>query len=307
MDTPGNNRKIRHSLRVDRQILARARRQYGHVTRSQLLALGLRSATIDGRLESGRLVAVHAGVYAVGAPRDEPVARAAAAVLSCGPGAVLSHSSAATLWGMKARWEPPFEVTHTVVRVRSGIRTHRCRTLRHRDIRRHLGIRVTSPARTLLDIAPAISTRALARAVNDARRSGHVHVETLADLLRHCPNHPGAKLLAPYVERPAGPTRSEFEDAFLAFAAEHRLPEPLVNTTLNGGEVDALFPHQMVIVELDGWDFHNDRTAFETDRERDASALAAGYATVRITWERLNSAPSREAARLRQILDDRAT
>jgi very-short-patch-repair endonuclease len=307
MDKSTHPVHIQPGLDLERTISALARKQYGHLTRVQLLALGLSRGAINGRIQRGRLVAVHAGVYIVGPPRDEPVARAAAAVLACGAGAVLSHSSAASLWGMKARWDLPLEVTHTVVRVRPGIRTYRCRTLRRTDIRTQLGIRVTSPARTLLDIAPTISERALRRAVNDARRGGQLHLQTLTDLLRHCLNHPGAKLLAPYVERPAGPTRSEFEDAFLAFAAQHRLPQPLVNTKLNGYEVDALFPDQMVIVELDGWDFHNDRTAFETDRERDASALAAGYVTVRITWERLKLAPGREAARLRRILRDRAS
>ena len=141
--------------------------------------------------------------------------------------------------------------------------------------------------------------------VNDARRQGLIHLETLRDLLARCPTHPGTRQLRPFAQQPHGPTRSEFEDAFLAMTATYGLPTPLVNTMLNGREVDALFPREKLIVELDGWDFHNDRTAFESDRERDTEALLHGYATMRMTWERLQAAPGREAARLRRILDAR--
>jgi very-short-patch-repair endonuclease len=123
--------------------------------------------------------------------------------------------------------------------------------------------------------------------------------------LDRCSHQPGAKLLWPFVAQPKGPTRSEFEDAFLAFIRRYALPTPLVNIRLNGYEVDALFPAHKLIVELDSWGFHGDRTAFATDRERDAHALLHGYATIRITWERLRDAPDREAARLREILSAR--
>jgi very-short-patch-repair endonuclease len=299
------NQSHRLKIPIDATIMALAARQYGHVTRAQLLELGLTKAAIDARVRRAPLVSIHAGVYAIGPRRDDPLARAAAAVLACGPGAALSHSSAASLWEITKRWHFPLEVTHQRQRERPGIRTHTCRVLRRSDICVHLGIRVTSPARTVLDIAPMTPEKALRRAVNDLRHRGQLHLGTLAELLDRCPKHPGVTVLRPYLEHPAGPTRSEFEDAFLAFAARHHLPQPQVNVKLNGYLVDALFPDQMLIVELDGWEFHSDRTAFETDRERDAVALEAGYATVRITWERLNGVARTEAARLRRILRDR--
>jgi len=116
---------------------------------------------------------------------------------------------------------------------------------------------------------------------------------------------PGATKLKAIVEQPHGPTRSDFEDRFLAFARAYGLPAPLVNTHLNGREVDALFEAEKLIVELDGWEFHNDRTAFVDDRERDSAMLKRGYATMRVTWERLRDTPGREAARLHEILSER--
>ncbi len=117
----------------------------------------------------------------------------------------------------------------------------------------------------LLDVAPGNADRQLTRMVNDARRGGKLYTGQLRDLVDHCPRQPGARHLRPFVERPRHPTRSEFEDRFVAFEDEYGLPEPTVNARCNGHEVDALFPVQRLIVELDGWDFHNDRNAFETD------------------------------------------
>jgi len=291
---------------LNRRLRALARRQYGHVTRAQLLEIGLGRGAIAARLANGSFVAVFAGVYAVAPGRDDPTARAAAAVLACGPTAVLSHSSAATLWGMTQRWTMPIEVTAAVDRRRPGIATHRCTTLTRVDTRRQLGIRVTSPARTLLDIGPDTPSREFTRMVNDARRDGYVHLATLTDLLARCPHHPGAAKLKPFVHEPHGPTRSEFEDRFLAFVIRYGLPTPQFNVHLNGREVDVLFADQKLIVELDGWAFHNDRTAFADDRDRDAEMLKIGYATMRVTWERLRDSPDREAARLREILGERS-
>lgn len=186
-----------------------AGRQHGHVTRSQLLALGLSAKTIDYRVGIGRLISVHAGVYAVGHRPTSPIARAGGAVLACGPGAVLSHASAATLWGMRRSWESPFEITVPSYRRRRGILIHRSKVLIRKDVRVHYGIRVTSPARTLLDMAPRLGDAALARSVNDTRISRQVRLGDLAQLLGRSPRHPGAKYLRGFVESPNGPTRSE--------------------------------------------------------------------------------------------------
>ncbi len=290
---------------IDIAIAALAARQHGNVTREQLLELGLGVSAIKSRARTGRLYRVHTGVYAVGRPPVTPHERAMAAVLACGSGAVLSHRSAMTLWGLLKRWEKPFQVTVTGDRRPKDITVHRSSTLRRRDLTKQLGIPVTSPARTLLDCAPALSERAFRRAVNDARLGNHLHLPALADVVESAANHPGAARLRGLLATSDGPTRSEFEDTFRSFCECFGLPRPLMGARVAGYEVDALFPAQRLIVELDGWRYHSDRDAFERDRNRDADTLAAGFGTVRITWERILSTPSGEAQRLQLILAGR--
>jgi hypothetical protein len=286
---------------VDRQIAALAKRQRGYVKRAQLLALGVSARAIQYRINAGRLIPVYAGVYAVGHVPTLPQDRAYGALLACGPKAALSHATAAAAWGVYKRWQAPFHVTAQTVHTRSGIVIHRA-ALTRRDKTVQLGLPVTSPARTILDIAPRLPDRALARAVNDLRRPGHLHLADLADVLARFPRSSGARRLLPFVERATGPTRSEFEDVFFAFCERFGLPEPLLNVRVNGHEVDAYFPEHRLIVELDGWDFHSSRQSFIGDRDRDTDMLVVGLETVRITWERLRDAPEREARRLHAIL-----
>ena len=294
----------------DKLIAAVARTQHGYITRAQLLDLGLGARSIVYRVKIGRLIPLYAGVYAVGHVPLGLEARAHAAVLACGAGAVLSHGSAAGLWKYVKHWNPsPFEVTAPTKRGRPGITVHRATTLTRKDITRQLGVPVTSPARTVFDMAPRLTPdKALRRFVNDARLTYTFHLGDLAELLDRHPHHPATKRLNPFLDprKAGGPTRSEFEDAFTEFARRYLLPAPITNTHVLGFEADVLFPDQRVIVELDGAEFHLDRSAFESDRDRDATLLAAGYVTVRITWERLTQQPAREAARLKKILEARS-
>ncbi len=294
--------------RLHKAIAALARKQHGYVTREQLLALGVGRRAIQHWVGVGWLIRVYAGVYAVGHIPLGQQARANAAALACGDGAVLSHASAAALWKYVKQWPRHFEVIATWDRRREGIKVHRAKTLTRSDITRQLGVPVTSPARTVFDMTPRLRTEAaLRRFVNDARLTRTFRLSDLDELLVRHPRHPSTSRLMPFVQTRGGPTRSEFEDRFTAFAREYGLPTPVTNTRLLGFEIDALFPEHRLIVELDGWDFHSDRGSFESDRDRDAELLAAGYQTIRITWERLKSQPAREAARLRAILERLAT
>jgi very-short-patch-repair endonuclease len=281
--------------------------QQRNVTRAQLLALGLSPEAIQRLVRRGWLHREHPGVYAVGTPATTPIERAAAAVLACGDRTALSHGSALALWGLRKRWPEPAHLTTATDRRPSGLVVHRTKTLTLADVRTHLDIRVTSIARTLLDCAPSLDERILSRAVNDALRSLYMTRAQLADVVTRNPRHPGTKLLRPFVETPTGPTRSPFEDDFLEFCDRYRLPRPKVNTIVCGYEVDALFERERVIIELDGWEFHNDQRSFETDRTRDVVTLVAGYVTVRITWKRLHTNPDEEAANLKEILANRAS
>jgi Protein of unknown function (DUF559) len=298
-EIPSNKRKSEQHHRIRE----RFRLQNGFITRQQLLALGLTPSAVDGRLRSGRYVAVHSGVYSEGVPRRDPVGRATAAVLACGSEAVLSHGSAASLWGFHALWADTLEVTTTVRRTRPGITVYRCRSLEPRDITRHWEIPVTTPARTVLDIAPSLTAKQLTRLVNDARLSRYLLIDALVDVLDRNPYDRGTRLLRPFAEDPANPTRSGFEDDFRAFCAAYDLPTPQINVKVHGFEVDALFPEQNLIVEADGWETHRDRSSFESDRDRDAELLRHGFRTVRLTRDRLLGKPGREAQRLLEILD----
>lgn len=291
---------------LERVIAAVAAEQYGYITRTQLLAIGLSPRAIQYRVEIGQLISVHAGVYAVGHVNKSPVARACAAVLACGTGAVLSHDSAVSLWGFSKYWSMRYEVTvASSHRRREGITIHRSRTLARRDVTHHLGIRVTSSARTVLDEAPRLTDQRLTRMVNDARHSRFLHLDALADVIDRNPTHPGAKRLRPFVRTRSGLTRSELEDRFVAFAKRYGLPTPETNVPLLGYIVDVLFPAEKVIVEVDSWEFHRFRSTFESDRNRDADMLAAGFLTVRVTDSRMAQNPEQEAQRLNTILEGR--
>jgi hypothetical protein len=298
-DSEGDSFKIR----LDPAILLLAGRQHGHVARSQLLELGVAQGLIAGRLKSGAWVAVHLGVYCIGPRRNDPVSRAAAAVLACGPGALLSHQSAASLWGLFARWTFPLHVTAEGRRERPGITTHRCQWLNSSDHSLQLGVKVTSRARTVLDLAPSLPPDKLTRLVMDARRNHHLGLTALQDVLDRNPLHKGTKLLRPFIDDPANPTASHLEDLFRAFIKKYDLPQPVINFNLRRKQPDAYFPEHNLIVELDGWEFHKDRHAFETDRERDAENLRHGTLTIRMTEQRLTQDPDREAQRLKEILD----
>jgi Transcriptional regulator, AbiEi antitoxin/Protein of unknown function (DUF559) len=287
----------------DKLIAAFAAKQFGYITRAQLLAIGLGSRAIDYRIAAGRLIPVYRGVYAVGHVNITPLGRATAAVLACGEHAVLSHGSGASLWGFYKYWDMPLEVTAPTAHTHKGIRVHRSRTLIRGDITKQLGVRVTTPERTALDIAPRLNDKRLKRVINDARHAGCLHLDSLADVLARNPTHPGTKRLRAFVETPRNPTRSPLEDDFAVFCERYGLPTPVTNTHFLGYEVDVWFPVERVIVELDGRQFHED--TFESDRNRDADMLAAGIVTVRITDKRMKRNPEREASRLNTILQAR--
>lgn len=279
------------------------RRQAGNVSRRQLLAAGLGNGAIQYRLRAGTLVKRYDGVYCQAPPRHDAQALIAAAVLAGGPTAVASHASAAWLWGFVRNYVPPPEISlPTADRRPRHIVTHRCPSLQPRDITRQRGVPTTAPARTALDLAPRLSRKELKRLVNDQRDGGYLTLAALRDVVTRNPRHPGTKLLKRFVENPTRPTKSSFEDDFLAFVAKYGLPRPEINFPFNGRKLDAFFPEHGLIVELDGWDFHKDQEAFEEDRERDADHLDHELSTIRITKPRFEAQPDHEAARLHRIL-----
>lgn len=272
-------------------------RQLGHITRPQLLGAGCHPSWIERQVRHRDLIPVHAGVYAAGHVPHHAHPRAMAAVLACGAGSALSHDSAVALWGL-GDWPAMLEVTSPGQRRRPGLRTHRSATVSHRgQTRVCLGVRVTSPARTILDVQPRRTDAGLARLINDARVAGLLGPTELARLTQHSAR--AADLVG---DRDQRPTRSELEDMFTRFTRRHRLPMPEINAViLDGREVDALYREQQLIIELASWRFHASRQSFERDRANDVAALAAGFATVRVTERRLKRGGEAEAQFIRKI------
>jgi hypothetical protein len=305
-----NNRQrainIQHAQR-ERAIRQLAARQGGRLSRAQLLAAGLSDSALRYRIRSGRYVTEHPGVYGIAPVSRDLAGPAWAAVLACGPGAVVSHLTAAVLWNLLRHHRLPIHVTAPGYHLREGIITHRCATLLPRDLTHQRGVPVTSRARTVLDIAPLISSRELRRIINDSARAGALRLDALGDVLERNGRHPGARLLRPILAATgSGLTRSGLEDDFLDFLTRSGLPLPQLNVVVDGIEVDAYYPEHDLIIELDTLDYHGDPQAFEGDRDRDAAHLAHGRPTLRITGERLDRRPDAEAERLGRILAARA-
>lgn len=281
--------------------------QHGVVSHQQLLGLGFPVRWIEMRLWEGRLRPVHRNVYAVGHSRLTARSRWWAAVLAYGPGAVLSHRTAAVLWGIQRTRRGPIDVTARCgrqgIKRRAGIWIHRCK-FEPEDVTTRDGFPLTTVARTLFDLAEVAPYKTLKGAAEEADR---LKLLRLRELEKVCERGPGRRALRPVrrllVELHAPDEgRSPLEIRFRAFVREHRLPAPVQNADVLGHEVDALWPAAKLVVELDSWEHHGHRSAFERDRTRDPKLLIAGYRTVRVTHRRLDREPDRLAAEIRQLL-----
>ena len=291
-------------MAADRAVLAVARRRHGVMTVIQLVEAGLSHDAVLHRVKQGWLRRMHRGVYLLG-PLETPYSRALAAVLACGHGALLSHHSAAVLWGFVA---PPMHAIHVSVgsdvRSRDGIRVHRT-TIHPADARTKHGIPVTSPARTLLDVA-ATTPRELDRALNEAHVLRLVTDLSLNEQFSRYPGHRGTAALREAIRPEPKLTRSEAERRALELIGRARLPEPETNVKVAGHEVDLLWRAERLIVEVDGYAFHSMRRSFEHDRRRDQVLLARGYRVMRVTWRQLSDEPEARAATLATALSLRS-
>jgi very-short-patch-repair endonuclease len=296
---------------IEHRIEELARRQHGVITRAQLRALGLGDRAVSRRVAKGRLHRLHQGVFRVG-PLVGPYGREMAALLACGAGARVSHGSAAWLHDVRPRtpdtW--PAEVTVPGIRVvrRPGIRVYRAGPGWGRgpgrgrgrgrgrnggapsdEVATVHGIAVTSPGRTLLDLAAVLPTAELERAVARAERAGLVTLGDLARLVARHRGRPGIAKLAGVIGRPEGPalTRSELERRFVDAVRALGFPRPRFNVLVAGHEVDGWFEAERLVVELDGREFHGSWTSQANDRRRDRELAALGIQVIRITWDDL--------------------
>jgi hypothetical protein len=271
----------------------------------ELRGCGLSDHAVWVRVRNGRLHPIHRGVYAVGHARLSLEGRFLAAVKACGPGAVLSGFSAAALWGSVGWDGRPIEVTvpRDGTRSHAGLRVHRTSILDREDASRHLGIAVTSPARTLVDVAATFRYRALRRAVRQAQAQHRVNVRQLAEALDRLGPRRGTRNLRQIVAKGPAPTRSELEDVVLDLLLRGGLAHPDVNVPLRlaGRRVipDFRWPEQHLVVEADGAAWHDDRLAREDDAERQALLEAHGERVLRVTWDQALARPGQTLSRIR--------
>lgn len=294
----------------DRAIARVAEAQHGVVARRQLTALGLSKDMIDYRLAVGRLWSVAPRVFAVGHRRLPPLGREMGAVLSSGERAVLSHRSAAALWGIRELGAGAIHVTVPRKSTSSKlIRRHHV-VLPKDEMTVHERIPVTTAPRTVLDLASTSSVDDVEVAIRQVEFQRLYDRLSLPDLISRYPGRRGTARLRAALARiealPGGRARSPLEAKFLPFLRRHRLPRPRLNDWIILGErryqVDCHWMGTGQIVELDSWQAHGTRTAHREDRARDRLLRVAGYEVTRITWAQLDDEPEAIAADLRHLL-----
>jgi REase_MTES_1575/Transcriptional regulator, AbiEi antitoxin len=276
----------------NRRLAKLAAAQHGVVSAGQLDEIGFTRNAVGRRVQSGRLHRLHLGVSAVGHTVLDRHARYLAAVLAAGDGAVLSHRSAAALWGIRPTDAPRIDVTVPRTcgfRSTPAIVVHRPRLTP--EPMTHAGVRVTTPGRTLQDLATALPRRALEKAAEMA--------EALRLDVELDPSHRGAARLEAVLRGHdlSSTTRSTLEDAILELCDRHEIRRPAVNAMVEGFEVDFVWRDARLIVETDGHRHHGTREAFERDRARGARLIAAGWRVVRFTeWQVRHEAGGRRGA-----------
>ena len=298
---------MQNQTRTHRPVADLAGRQHGVISAWQLAELGYSKARISRETFAGRLHQLHWGVYAVGHTGLSREARCLAAVLSCGPGAVLSHRSAAWLWGMTDRWTPVVDVTATAPRhARDSICVHSARTLISSDRSSSREIPVTAPPRTLLDFA-AVDPWYLAVALDRAARRNLLDLIAIDALLARSRGLRGVARLREGLDIYRDPafTRSGLERRFLQLVREAGLPRPSTNVFVEGYEIDAYWDAERFAVELDTYDYHGGQVAFEKDRLRQEDLKLAGIEMTRITGTRIKREPRAVMERIRKLLAQR--
>jgi hypothetical protein len=277
------------------------------VGRRQLLELGFGPNVIKRWLRAGRLHRLHREAFALGHRRLNQQGLWLAAVLACGEGALLSHRSAAALLGLAGPRRTGIDVTAPRGRQylpgRLAIRLHRGR-LHPEDHHERAGIPVTTVARTLFDFAEVADFRHLEQAWEEADRLKLLQLGAVAQVCERGYGRRALKAIRRLLAAAQAPieVRSPLEERFQLFSRAYDLPPHSTNLEVLGSEVDVLWPAAKLIAELDSWEFHSHRAAFQRDRARDTRLLVAGYRTIRITHDRLDTESPQLAKEIHQLL-----
>lgn len=285
-----------------------AEQQHGVVSRRQLLEVGMSRDQIQNRVVGSQLHRIHRGVYAVGHRKLTLKGCWMAAVLACGPGALLSHRAALALWDLRRSESGVIDVTvpgRSGRRGPEGIRVHKSEMLEDGDVAAVEGIPVTSLPWTVFDYAAIANQRQL-RSVLEALERRRLYIgRQLDELIDRTPNRKGVRSLREVIAEMTGPApwlQSVLEEIFRDLIRGSDLPDYEANVMVEGEVVDALWREERVIVELDGYAFHKSRAQFEADRRRDAKLQVAGYRVLRITHDRLVNEPQQVLAEIRALL-----
>jgi predicted transcriptional regulator of viral defense system len=279
--------------------------QNGVVTSEQLARLGLDDQAVAKRVARGGLHRIHQRVYSLTPTVMTERGRFMAAVLACGSDAVLSHRSAAYLWGLVDKWEEPIDVTAPNRRGRSpdGVAAHRDGSLQAIDTTTRYGIPCTTVARTILDFAGVAPDWEVRKAIAQAEVLRILDKPKLRALLKRSRRRRGVSRLRlildtihPHTKR----TRSDLERLFLEMCAKRSVPEPEVNVWLLAADrkryqADFLWRDQKLIVEADSRRFHDTDSAFVSDRKRRQQLELAGWRVSQCTWEEVEREPRRLA------------
>lgn len=310
---PGSVTRAVHDLALDRsgrdQVASElAARQHGAIARRQLAALGFGRRSIERAVERAQLHPAHRGVYLLGHRARGELTTPMAAVLAAGPGAMLSHASAAALWRIRELQPAVHHVTlpGRTPSDRRDLELHRTGPPPAADAGIERGIPVTAPARTLLDLAAHLRARDLRWAVEEARSLRLVTPADLHAVLERHPGRRGTGRLRLAVDALFGEpaiTRTEAERLLHDIIRRCGVPQPRSNVRVRGWSVDAHWPSQAVVAEVDSFAYHSSRTAFERDRRKDAALQAAGLRVVRVSWRQLVDEPETVAALLVRLLE----
>lgn len=293
----------------DRQIDRIAAAQHGLVTRAQARGLGIASSTIARRLRAARWLRIAQGVYRVRGA-ETPLEWAQRVLLMAGPRSWLSHDAAATLLGWRGPepYRSPAPVDVSIDgggrRRRPGLRVHRVGAIADDERAVRHGLRVTSPLRTLIDLAATRPLSDLERTVARAQRANRLTPEDLHRAVERYSGRRGIRALRVISQIEGGPalTRSEAEVRFLELVRDGGLPPPRANARIGPWECDCVWPRERIVVEIDGYDFHRGRRMFEHDREKDSWLRSRGYTVVRFSWRQLHDRPIKTVVELARTL-----
>jgi hypothetical protein len=301
-------------VRRERRLAGIAGAQNGVVTLRQLREIEITARSASHRAERGAMHRIHRGTYAVGHRSVGRLGALRAAALACGEGAVISHGTAAAYWGLRDRWPTLVDVIvpGQAGRKIDGVRCRRCRSLRPAEIAAPWDVPLTTPMRTLVDLAGMLAESSLRRTVERAAALKRLDLSALDDAICRAGGRRGIVTLRTIADEWRSEDGSvpdlngDFEAMVLPRLMALGLPRPVCNSTLAFEErrlrVDFLWREQRLVVESDGFQTHATPIAFQRDRERDQLLLAAGYRVARVTWRQITDDAGAVADRIARAL-----